>query len=76
MPSRAVGIEGPWKIVFVKLDTRQNKKESQKINTQKVQNEFDERRPPRSGGWRVSRRLSRVKTSSASGACRAAAAGG
>jgi len=40
------------------------------------ESEFGERRPPRSGGWQVSRRRSRVKTSSASGARRAAAAGG
>ena len=42
----------------------------------RVKTSSAERRPPRSGGWQVSRRRSRVKTSSASGARRAAAAGG
>ena len=78
---------GSYTNFFVKLEkleiryqknksAKSKKREHSTLGNYLLKYEFGERRPPHSGGWRVSRRRSRVKTSSASGARRAAAAGG
>ena len=73
MPGRAVGIEGSSKTVFVKLDNLQNKKRKPKKEYSEstvlseitfLKNEFGERRPPRSGCWRVTVSFDRIPKTS------------